>query len=338
MKGRVKRKSNIKKVMKSRKKYFTKVDVFLSRMASIMRVPTGVAMKMFSDRAVTTIRLNTLAQEARRTLGQLKKMGAVIEEVPWLEDTYLVKNLDKSDLAVTQMYKFGFFYIQNLSSMIPAVVLDPKPDEVILDMCASPGSKTTQMAAMLKNKGSIIANELDSKRVEKLQNVLEMFNVKNTKVRQGKGEAIGSREEGHYDKVLLDAPCSGEGLIYLKGEKPLRFWNVKKVNVMSKLQKELILSAFKALKKGGTLVYSTCTLEPEENEGVITELLETQHSAKLVEIDLFNSNEFKEYKTNVKRGIVSWNDEKYSNHVSKTYRILPSGKMMAFYVAKIVKE
>lgn len=338
MKGRGKRKSNIKKVIKNRKKYFTKLDVFLSRMASIIRVPTGVAMKMFSDRAVTTIRVNNLAQESKRTLGQLKKMGAILEKVEWLDNTYIVKNLDKSDLAVTQMYKLGFFYIQNLSSMIPAVVLNPQPNEIILDMCASPGSKTTQMASMLNNKGNIVANELDTKRVEKLTNVLEMFNVKNTKVRQGRGESIGSREEGHYDKILLDAPCSGEGLIYLKGEKPLRFWNVKKVGVMARLQKELILSAFKALKKGGTLVYSTCTLEPEENEGVVTELLNNQPSAKLVEIDLFNSEGFKDYKTHIKRGIVSWNNEKYSNQVSKTYRVLPSGKMMSFYIAKIVKE
>lgn len=332
------KRSTFKKSQKNKKKYFTKLDVFLSRMASILRVPTGMAMDMFSERAATTIRLNNLIQEPRRTVLQLKHMGAELEKVEWLQDTYIVKNMDKSDLAVTQMYKMGFFYIQNLSSMIPAAILSPSPNQIVLDMCAAPGSKTTQLASMLNNKGSIVANDADVHRVAKLRSVLEMFNVKNVKLRNGAGEAIGKREEGHYDKILLDAPCSGEGLVYLKGEKPLRFWNIKKIKPMANIQKKLIESAFNALKKGGTLVYSTCTLETEENEGVVSHLIDRFPNAVVQEVELFDSETFNEEKKHVKRGIKEWNGLVYHPDVSKTYRVIPSGKMMGFYIAKIVKK
>ncbi|HRI06047.1 MAG TPA: RsmB/NOP family class I SAM-dependent RNA methyltransferase [Candidatus Dojkabacteria bacterium] len=332
------KRSNYKQVQKNKKKYYTKLDVFLSRMASILKVPTGVALDMFSQRAVTTIRINNLLQNPQHTIDQLKKMGAVLKQVEWLKDTYVVENMDKSDLASTVMYKEGYFYIQNLSSMLPAAIISPTSNEKVLDMCAAPGSKTTQLASILNNKGSIVANDADKHRIEKLKDVLEMFGVKNTTVRYGAGEAIGGREEGHYDKILLDAPCSGEGLIYLKGEKPLRFWNIKKVKPMVNTQRKLIESAFKALKKGGTLIYSTCTLEPDENEGVVTYLLDNHSNADLEEIELINSEKFSSHKKHIKRGIIEWNGTLYSPEVSKTYRILPSGEMMGFFIAKIVKK
>ncbi|HVX93164.1 MAG TPA: RsmB/NOP family class I SAM-dependent RNA methyltransferase [Candidatus Dojkabacteria bacterium] len=331
------KKSNIKRKMKTQKKYYSKLDVFLSRIASILKVSTGNVMKAFTERAVTTIRLNNLSNEPERTYEMLKDMGADLVAVPWAPNTYIVPNMDKTDLANTVMYKQGFFYIQNLASMLPAIILDPKPDEIILDMCAAPGSKTTQLAAMLRNKGKIIANDDDKFRGDKLKQMLHMFNVKNTDVRFGKGEAIGKREENHYDKILLDAPCSGEGLIYLKGEKPLRFWNVKKVKGMAKVQKELIVSAFNALKKGGLMVYSTCTLEPDEDEAIVTYLLEKFDNARLEDIELFRSENFKEDHGLVKRGLHEYNGQKFNESVGNTYRITPSSKMMGFYLALIKK-
>lgn len=337
-KGFKTKKSNIKSRMKAKKKYYTKLDIFLSRMASILKVPTGVALDIFSQRTVTTIRFNTLVESPKKTYGLLRKMGATVVQVPWLDDTYIVTNMDKSDLAVTQMYKQGFFYIQNLSSMIPAQILEPNEKDTVLDMCAAPGSKTTQLASIMKNKGKIVANDADKYRIDKLRAVLEMFNVKNATVRYGAGEAIGKREEGHYDKILLDAPCSGEGLIYLKGEKPLRFWNIKKIKPMANTQKKLIESAFRALKKGGTLIYSTCTLEPEENEGVVSYLLDKFSDASIKEVDLFNTKEFEEYEKYIKRGIREYNGIKYHPEVHKSYRIIPSSNMMGFFIAKIVKR
>jgi 16S rRNA (cytosine1407-C5)-methyltransferase len=307
-------------------------------MASILKMPKGVAHQRFSERTVSSIRLNNLVANPNEIKKALEDSGAQLQPVAWSPDTYIVLNMDKSELGETQAYKRGLFYIQNLSSMLPAVILDPSHEDAVLDMCAAPGSKTTQLASLMDNKGEIVANDADSYRVSKLRSVLELFNVRNTKVRNEPGGGIGRREEGHYDKVLLDAPCSGEGLIYLKGDKPLRFWNIKKVKPMVRVQKDLAESAFLALKKGGEMIYSTCTLEPEENEGIVTHLLEKFPNAELEEVGIFDSPEFSEYSDLVKRGIREWNDVYYNPEVSKTYRILPSSKMMGFYIAKIVKK
>ncbi len=334
----MKKRSNIKQKIKDRKKYYNKIDIFLSRMAGILKIPTGLVHRYFSQRTVTTIRLNTLVQDAKTTYEQLINNGLELEAISWSKDTYIVKNKDKSEIAKLDSYRDGHFYIQNLSSMIPAIALSPTPQDIVLDMCAAPGSKTTQLAVMLNNKGEIIANDDDKHRVEKLQGVLDMFGVTNTTVRFGRGEFIGKREENHYDKILLDAPCSGEGMIYLKGDKPLRFWNIKKVKAFSKIQKDLIDSAFNALKKGGELVYSTCTLEPEENEGVITYLLNKYHNAEIMEIPVFKTIINEDSKRYIKKGLRIFNDTKYIDEVSKTYRICPHDRMMGFYVAKITKK
>jgi 16S rRNA (cytosine1407-C5)-methyltransferase len=327
-----------KERMREQKKYFTKEDIFLSRMASILKMPKGVAHEKFSERTISVIRLNNLVADPSEIKKALEDSGAILEPVAWSQDTYIVTNKDKSELGETPAYKRGLFYIQNLSSMIPAIILSPTTEDAVLDMCAAPGSKTTQLASMMNNRGEIVANDADLHRVSKLRAVLDLFNVKNTQIRNEPGGGIGRREEGHYDKVLLDAPCSGEGLIYLRGDKPLRFWNIKKVKPMVKVQKDLIESAFRSLKKGGVMVYSTCTLEPEENEGVVSHLLEKFANANLEEVGLFESEKFNGYKDYVKRGIREWNDVYYNPDVSKTYRVIPGSKMMGFYIAKIVKN
>jgi 16S rRNA (cytosine1407-C5)-methyltransferase len=205
-------------------------------------------------------------------------------------------------------------------------MLDPHEGEDILDMCAAPGSKTTHICALTKNNAKIIANDSDMARVGSIRNVLEQFGAK-AKVSLNEGQIFGRRYPEYFDKILLDAPCSGEGLIYLNGQKPLRHWSIKKVRISSIIQKELISSAFEALKKGGTLIYSTCTLEPDENEGVVSYLLETYKDARIEKISLPGTN----------KGITKWSGNRYHQEVAKTMRILPSAEMMGFYVAKIKK-
>jgi 16S rRNA (cytosine1407-C5)-methyltransferase len=306
-------------------------------MASILKMPKGVVNNLFKLRTVTTIRLNPLAEEPEKILQKLRKQGFNLERVKWVDNTYIVLNKDKSEIGKLPEYFEGLYYIQNLSSMIPPQVLQPKSHEKVLDMCAAPGSKTTQLAAMMNNEGKIIANDVDAWRVGKLKNVLEIFKVTNTEVRNEEAN-VYAQEQEQYDKILLDAPCSGEGMIYIAKPMALRFWNVKKAKGFSKLQEQLITSAFKALKKGGTMIYSTCTLEPDENEGVITHLLKTHKNAVVEEIPMFMSTDFATDKKNVKRGILTWNGKEYSKEVSKTYRVIPSERMMGFYIAQIKKS
>lgn len=308
-----------------KREFHTKEEIFLSRMGSILLVPPGKVKSLFSQRAVTTIRLNPLKGDINKTEDILRSKEYELEEVRWAPNVFLVKNRDKSEMSQTQEYKEGLFYIQNLSSILVTLALDPKEGDVILDMCAAPGSKTSHICAVTNNNANIIANDSDPARVGSIRNVLNQFGAK-AKVSFNEGQIFGRMYPNYFDKILLDAPCSGEGLIYLNGEKPLRYWSIKKVRISSLIQRELIESAFRALKPGGTLVYSTCTLEPEENEGVITDLLAKHDDAKVEKIDVGVVGN---------RGITKWSGNKYHPEVAKTTRIIPSAKMMGFYIAKI---
>ncbi|MCC7290144.1 RsmB/NOP family class I SAM-dependent RNA methyltransferase [bacterium] len=333
----MRRKKSYKQRYKDKKKYYTKTDIFLTRMASILKVPNGVAHNLFNERTVTVIRLNSLIQSPEVTKAKLVKLGLQLEKVPWIDHTYIVVNLDKSDVGKLPEYFEGLFYIQNLSSMVPPLLLNPNPSDRVLDMCAAPGSKTTQLSDYMSNQGVLIANDVDPWRVKKLRDVLNLFNVQNAEVTNEDANLFGRLERESFDKVLLDAPCSGEGMIYLSAPMALRFWNVKKVKALTKVQQNLIESGFNALKRGGTMVYSTCTLEPDENEGIVSYLLDKYSRAKVVPVPLFNSTEFANYKNNVKRGLLKWNSRTYHKSMSDTYRILPSSRMMAFYIAIIQK-
>ncbi len=313
------------------KHFYTKEEAFISRMASILMFPTSRITPLFSQRAVTTIRLNSLKMDTKKIKNILLKKGYELEEIDIVKDAYFVLNKDKSEISQTEEYFEGLYYIQNLSSMLPAVLLDPQEEDSVLDMCAAPGSKTTHIAAIMNNKGSIVANDSDSPRISSLKSVLNQFGVKNTKVTMSDGSQFGKNYPAKFDRVLLDAPCSGEGLIYLRGPKPLRFWGIDRIKRYSFIQKDLLESAFLTLKHGKFLIYSTCTLEPEENEGVVTYLLNKYPNARLEDIDLERSE-------NMTNGITKWSGNKYHSTVKKSLRVIPSSKMMGFYIAKIFKE
>jgi NOL1/NOP2/sun family putative RNA methylase len=327
---RKKVRSNYKKprnyIPNKKDRFFTKDDIFVSRIASILLIPKGSVNSIFSQRAITTIRLNPLKGDTQITKGSLIQKGYELEEVIGIKDTYFVLNRDKSEISQTQEYVDGKFYIQNLSSIIAALVLDPREGENILDMCAAPGSKTTHLSALMNNKGQIIANDSEMTRVSALKNVLIQFGAKNAKATLSDANDFGKKYPEYFDRVLLDAPCSGEGMIYMQSNKPLRFWSIEKIKRCSYLQKDLILSAFRALKRGGILVYSTCTLEPEENEGVVSYLLEHYPNAVIEDTGL-----------KFEKGITKWSGHTYDPRVRKTTRILPSSKNMGFYIAKIRK-
>jgi NOL1/NOP2/sun family putative RNA methylase len=151
--------------------------------------------------------------------------------------------------------------------MIPPIVLDPKPGELVLDLAAAPGSKTTQMAMHMENLGKIVANDVELDRIVALAENVQRTGSLNVSITQKDGR-IFRKYKNTFDKILLDAPCSGVGALR-KSYKTLQMWNEEMINRLSKLQRQLIQAAFEALKPGGILVYSTCTLEPLENEFVI---------------------------------------------------------------------
>ena len=204
-------------------------------------------------------------------------------------------------------------------------------------MCSAPGSKTTHIAAITRNWAKILANDIEVSRTNSLRNVIEQFGAKSAKITLSDGAEFGKKYPNYFDRVLLDAPCSGEGRIYMKADKSLRFWSIKKVKSSVMIQKSLIESAFRTLKPGGTLVYSTCTLEPDENEGVVSYLLDKYPNAQVEDIDIVNSPEFDKFRDLTIPGILRWSGKSYDPAVKKTVRIIPSSEMMGFYIAKIAK-
>jgi 16S rRNA (cytosine1407-C5)-methyltransferase len=320
------------------RKYYTKEDIFLSRMASILQISKGEVKHLFFQRARTTIRLNNLKGQPKEIYKLLTKTkGWKLQEIKNVKDTYFVNNRDKSEIADIDEYKDGKFYIQNLSSILSIHILNPQPKESILDLAAAPGSKTTLISSLTNNQAKITANDIDVQRISKLNNVLYQFGAKNVEVINKDGALLGKIYPNHYDKVLLDAPCSGEGRIYFGGKKSLRFWSIKMVNAMVKKQRELIDSAFRGLKVGGALVYSTCTLEPDENEGVVTYLLNRYDNARMESIDFVDKLE-PLLKDKITDGITKWSGNTYHQEVAKSVRIIPSPEMMGFYIAKITKS
>lgn len=319
-------------------KYYTKEDVFVSRLASIMMVPKSLVKGIFSKRSVTTIRLNSLKGNVEKTKESLLTSGYDLEEVAWAKNTFFVLNKDKDEVSQNSCYADGKFYIQNLSSILPVLVLEPSKNDKVLDLCAAPGSKSTLIADLTDGKASVLANDSDRNRVGDLEGVIRQFGCNNIKATLSDGREFGKKYPVYFDKVLLDAPCSGEGLIYFNGPRPLRYWSMDKVKRCVYLQKELIVSAFKSLKHGSFMVYSTCTLEPEENEGVVTHLLNLFPNAKVEKIDLLDSDSFSGYREYIKPGIRKWSGNIYDSSVKDTVRVVPNKKMMGFYVAKISKE
>jgi 16S rRNA (cytosine1407-C5)-methyltransferase len=168
---------------------------------------------------------------------------------------------------------FGFYYLQGLTSMLPAIVLNPSPGEIVLDLCSAPGSKTTQIAGLMKNKGQLVANELELERIKALVFNMDKMNFFNYGVVNFKGEVLSRYYNSYFDKILVDAPCSGLGIIQKKNEVN-KWWSLERVAHLADIQSRLLAAAIKMLKKGGEVVYSTCTLTAEENELVINKLLE----------------------------------------------------------------
>lgn len=243
--------------------------------------------------APQSIRVNTI----KISVSDLKKRlsGWKLKPIPWIKEGFWISGA-RRDLGNLYEHKLGYFYCQDACSMIPALALNPKKNDFVLDMCAAPGSKTTQMSAMMEGKGLIIANDIDYRRIIALSANVQRLGCSNVVIVNHNG----LRLKGSFDKILLDAPCTGYGTI--RGEtknsiKNLKEWNLGASKQMSGIQKGLIVKAFDLLKKGGIIVYSTCSLEPIEDEDVVAYLLKKRPDAKLVSTGLdikskVNSDEF----------------------------------------------
>jgi 16S rRNA (cytosine1407-C5)-methyltransferase len=222
----------------------------------------------------------------------------------------------------------GHIYVQDFASMIPALALDAQPGDWVLDMSAAPGSKTTLLAALMNNRGVILANDSASKRLKALGTNLERMSVCNTLVYKWFGEQFGNVYFETFDRVLLDPACSGLGTLH-KNPEILTWWTEKHCERLADSQRNLIISAIKTLRPGGTLVYSTCTLAPIENEAVVNFALEN-FPVELEEIQIVGLQTWP--------GLRGFRGETFSPGMEKTIRLYPFGRVTeGFFVAKLRK-
>lgn len=288
-------------------------------------------LKDISHSLPTTLRRNPNTISTEQFDTALTDNGITATPVSWYLDARIVDSQNSvQSIGKTDGFQNGVFYVQSLSSMIPPLVLDPKRGEKILDLCASPGSKTTQIAGMIANNGEIVANDVSYIRTLKLKANIRIQNATCVTCTNLPGEKLWTIYPEYFDKTLVDVPCSMEGTIRLDNPKTYEHWSPKKVKELSKKQRWLLRSAISATKPGGTIVYSTCTLSPEENEEIIDWICEKEKgNIKLEEISITGLK--------TEHGILSWNNHSYTPEVASCIRIRSSDCMEGFFVAKIKK-
>ena len=273
-----------------------------------------------------SIRINTLLGTVAKVKKSIEAKGWKLVPIPWCKEGFWIEHDERRDVGNLLEYHTGRIYVQEAASMIPPLVLQPKPGDIVLDMAASPGSKTTQMATMMKNEGLIVANDCKGDRLQSLGINLQRSVITNCLITLMRGQGI---KDLQFDKILLDAPCSGTGTIR-KSLKTISIWNAGMITKLAKEQKELIEVAFQNLRPGGEMVYSTCSLEPEEYEGVVSHLLNKYENAEMVEVVLPGLK--------VSPPVMVFKKEKYHPSVKKVIRIWPQDNdTEGFFVAKLRK-
>jgi 16S rRNA (cytosine1407-C5)-methyltransferase len=288
-----------------------------------------LVLQSFSIHKPLTLRVNTVTSNKTELLSEFKEENILLKPISWYQDAFSTTTLSKT-LTSLLSYQDGKFYIQGLSSMIPPLVLNPQENDVVLDMASAPGSKTTQIACIMQNKGEIVANDMSRTRLFKLRANLKQQKITNVYITNMPGERMWRKYPEYFDKVLVDAPCSMEGRFTTNDPDSYKEWSLKKVKELSHRQKYLLRSALTATKVGGVVVYSTCTLSPEENEGVIDWLLEKEgDSIQIEKIDIPHLN--------LSPGIREWGKNTYNPEVTKTARIYPDKDFEGFFIVKIRK-
>ena len=227
-----------------------------------------------------SIRVNTLKSNERDVTRFLRDQHIEYGNIPWCPEGLWVSSNEMDTLE----HQLGYYYIQDSMSMVPAVALDPKPGDKILDLCAAPGSKTTQIASRMENRGLLVANEPNFTRLRGLIYNIQRCGVMNAAVTRRDG-CNYFKFDFKFDRILVDVPCSDVGTVR-RNPFALKNWSLDWISKLSVVQKKLAFEGFRRLKPGGVMTYSTCTTSIEENEQVVEALLSEFPDARIEKPDL----------------------------------------------------
>ncbi|MET7639699.1 RsmB/NOP family class I SAM-dependent RNA methyltransferase [Streptomyces sp. NPDC005438] len=308
-----------------------KTRQFEKRMAQVLDIrPTRVA-EVFQGARPTSLRVNRLLDDQRyaETVEQLRQRAPSVTEVDWCEHGWFWPDQDGFD-PVMELAHAGRVYAQNAASLIPPVALDPQPGDAVLDVAAAPGGKAFHLAARTGNQGRLWLNDSAPPRARKLAELAELYGVRYAELTTHNAQYIDKElPPESFDRVLLDVQCSGEGRVNLRRPDALRHWSEERLNKYKFLQTKMLSCGYKLLRPGGTMVYSTCTLSPEENEFPVNKVL-GRYPDLTVEPLGFQEPEFLP-------GLTSWMGERYDRRLAHTTRVMPSELFEGFYVARLVK-
>lgn len=293
------------------------MNVFLERYKELGKdiIPEKVNIQQ-------TIRINTLKIKPEQLLKRLKRENVNLVKIPFLDFGYFVESSGFS-IGAAPEHLFGYYYVQETAAQIPVQILNPEKDDVVLDMSAAPGGKTTQLAQYMDNQGVIIALDNNNLRLLSLRNNIERMGIKNTILYQKDAKFVSDLGV-KFDKIILDAPCTGNFAVDHAWLDKRKLEDLKQA---SKLQKQLLAAAVDVLKDNGELVYSTCSLEPEENEFVIDWALSEYPELKLEKIDIPIGSE----------GLTKAFNKELNKNIKNTRRFWPD-KTQGFFIAKLKKE
>lgn len=237
-------------------------------------------MESFSEKPLQALRVNT----AKASLEEWKKICPFdTEEIPWCRNGFIINGSTKAEISKHPYYFAGLYYIQEPSAMVPASILQIENGDRVLDLCAAPGGKVVEIAAKLDGSGLLVANDISASRAAALAKNLQMAGALNTIVTAETPERLSLHFKGYFDKILLDVPCSGEGMFRRKPDM-VKDWLDKGPSYYAAIQKDILKEAYNMLKPGGSLVYSTCTFSIEEDEGMVQWFIDTYKDMEICEV------------------------------------------------------
>lgn len=310
-------------------KILKKRETLVQRTGLALAIEPGEARHLLSIIRHQSVRLNPLEANPESTLKTMSDLGWRGQPYQWMSHGYSVHD-GLEALRDSQLAASGAIYIQNAASWVPVLALGSEPGEHILDVCAAPGGKTSHIAALTNNQAIITANDNSRPRLLKLRTTLHRLNAHVEAFTLFDAQQLSRKLEGTtYDRILIDAPCSGEGLMRLDNDKDFTSWSVAHIKRLNGLQKRIIAQSWRLLKPGGTLVYSTCTMAPEENEAVIDYALRSMEEVAIAPIDIDLPNRV--------QPVREWNGRCFSPAVNDCLRLKPSQDIEAFFVAKLIK-
>ncbi|WP_435125907.1 RsmB/NOP family class I SAM-dependent RNA methyltransferase [Halobaculum sp. D14] len=288
-------------------------------------VDDEAAFRAACDRPLpSVVRVNDIKADAGRVAAAFDEEGVGYERADWHRGVF---RLDSRSPGTTWPYAHGWIHGQEEVSSLPALAVDPAPGDRVLDTCAAPGSKTSHLAALMSDRGVLVGNDTSLGRISALRHNAERLGVTNLVVdhQDARNYSLNGFDFDAFDAALVDAPCSCEGTIR-KNPDALDQWTLQHVREVSGIQKGILARAVQATKPGGTVVYSTCTFAPEENEAVLDHVLDAE-DCRVADWDC---------PLDSRPGVTEWQDDEYDDQVAKAHRVYPHlNDTGGFFVAKL---